>query len=178
MRKLKLYIAQTIDGFIATKDGSVDWLSDNDKQEVEENAYGYLDFYDSIDTTLMGYNTYKAILKFGIPFPYPTKKNYVFSRNHKKMEDNPVEFISNNITDFVSDLKESEGKDIWLIGGGKINKLLLNANLIDEIIITIKTVVLGQGIPLFAKGTEFKKFKVVKVDTFSDTLVQIIMERK
>jgi len=178
MRKLKLYIAQTIDGFIATKDGSVEWLNDNEKQEVEENAYGYLDFYDSIDTTLMGYNTYKAILNFGIPFPYPTKKNYVFSRNHKKMEDNPVEFISNNITDFVSDLKESDGKDIWLIGGGEINKLLLNANLIDEFIITIKTVVLGQGIPLFAKDTELKNFKVVKVETFSDTLVQLIMERK
>jgi len=178
MKKLKLYIAQTVDGFIATKNGNVEWLNDNEKNEVEENAYGYLDFYETIDTTLMGYNTYKTIINFGIPFPYANKTNYVFSRIHQKKEDNPVEFISDNIVEFVSDLKQSDGKNIWLIGGGEINKQLLNANLIDEIILTIKTVVLGQGIPLFAEGTELKNFKIVKVETLSDTLVQLIMERK
>ncbi|MBI9053708.1 MAG: dihydrofolate reductase [Bacteroidales bacterium] len=178
MRKLKLYIAQSIDGFIATEKGSVEWLNDNENEEIDENAYGYLDFYSSIDTTLMGYNTYKEIVNFGIPFPYPDKKNYVFSKNHEKKEDNPVEFIKSNIVEFVSNLKQLDEKDIWLIGGGEINKILLNKNLIDEIIITIKSVVLGKGIPLFANGTDFKKFKITKVEKFDDSFAQIIMERK
>jgi len=178
MRKLKLYIAQSIDGFIATSTGNVDWLNDTKNQDLDENTYGYLDFYNSIDTTLMGYNTYKEILNFDIPFPYTDKQNYVFSRNHQKTDDNPVEFISNNIAEFISKLKQEKGKDIWLIGGGEINKLLLNENLIDEIIISIKSVVLGQGIPMFANGTDMKKFIIDKIVKFDDTFAQICLKKK
>jgi dihydrofolate reductase len=177
MRKIKLYVAQSIDGYIATLDGGVEWLNDS-LNEDSNNDYGYSNFYNSIDTTLMGYNTYKEILGFDVPFPYPDKENYVFSRNHTKQEDLPVKFVSSDICDFVSELKKSKGKDIWLIGGGKINKVLLNNDLIDEIIITIKTVILGEGIPLFSSGTEFKKFEVIESKTLDNTFVQITMKKK
>jgi len=175
MRKLILYIAQTIDGFIATREGSVEWLNEPDNPNADINAYGYMDFYNSIDTTLIGYNTYNVILNFGIPFPYPDKKNYVFSKNHSKLDDNPVEFISSDIVEFVANLKEEKGKNIWLIGGGQINKILLNANLIDEIILGIKPVVIGQGIKLFADNDNFSKFKISEVNFFDKTFMQIKM---
>ncbi len=177
MRKVILYIAQTIDGFIATSEGGVEWLYEPDNQNVDLNAYGYLDFYNSIDTTLMGYNTYNEILNFGVPFPYPDKKNYVFSKNHKKVDDNPVEFVSSDIPEFVMNLKQQKGKDIWLIGGGKINKILLNLNLIDEIILGIKPVVIGQGIKLFADNETFSKFKISEVKLFDENFVLIKMKK-
>lgn len=177
MRNIVLYIAQSIDGFIAKENGNVDWLTENEETNSQENAYGYLDFYNSIDTTLMGYNTYKEILNFDIPFPYPEKKNYVFSRKHHKSEDTPVEFVHTDIISFVSKLKQTKGKDIWLIGGSEINKQLLNANLIDQIIITIKTSILGSGIPLFAQNTDVKKFKIATVKTLSDTMVQLSLQK-
>ncbi len=175
MRKLKLYIAQSLDGFIATKSGSVDWLSDPNATDIDLNAYGYLDFCNTIDTTLMGYKTYQEILGFGIPFPYPDKTNYIFSRNHQKEDSNPVEFISDNPVAFTKKLKLENKNDIWLIGGGEINRLMLNAGLIDEIILSIKPIFLGEGIKLFADAIEYKLFKVVDVNLFDKSIIQLVM---
>jgi dihydrofolate reductase len=80
MRKLILYIAASLDNYIATTDGGVNWLNDNEL-ELPEEDYGYGDFYRTIDTTLMGNNTYRFIMNHDVPFPYPDKKNYVFSRS-------------------------------------------------------------------------------------------------
>ena len=94
MRKIKLYIAASLNGKIAEKDGSVDWLYV--KENDEEIDYGYEKFYESIDTTIQGSSTYKQVESWGIDFPYPDKKNYVITRN-KNLEDNQnVEFISEN----------------------------------------------------------------------------------
>ncbi len=173
MRKLKLFIAQSVDGFIATKEGSVNWLEQTNSNENED--FGYNDFYNSVDTTIMGYNTYREILGFGKPFPYPDKINYIISRTHVKQTDNPVEFVKADIVEFVKQLKQKEGKDIWLVGGSEVNGILLNENMIDEIYLTIRTVVLGGGIPIFAEGTELKNFGIKEITQFSDEFVQLKM---
>jgi len=177
MRELKLYIAASLDGYIATREGSVDWLVDPDQKEGDGEDYGYQAFYDSIDTTLMGYNTYRKILDFGVPFPYPNKHNYVFSRNHTREGDYPVEFISSDIVDFTRNLKQQEGRHIWLIGGGQINRIMINADLIDEIILSLKLVVLGDGLPLFAGETLMKRFKIKDTRNYDKSLTQITMVR-
>ncbi len=175
MRKIVLYIAQSLDGYIATNDGGVEWLNSTESNEADSNAYGYLDFLDTIDITLMGYKTYKAVVDFGIPFPYPDKTNFVFSRNHQNVENNPVTFIDEDAVQFVRNLKATEGKDIWLIGGGEINRILLNADLVDQIIVTILPVILGSGIPMFADGTDFKRFRVETINHYDGSLVQLII---
>lgn len=178
MKKVKLFIASSLDGYIATQDGKVDWLKDPAAAGENETGYGYDAFYASIDTTLMGYNTYREILGFGIPFPYPDKKNYVFSRIHEKKEDLPVEFVHSNIVDFVKNLKQEMGKDIWLIGGGQINGILLNEKLIDEIILSIVPAVLGQGIPLFSSIAGLSRFKIENVHVYDRSLIQITLINK
>ena len=178
MRKVKLFIATSLDGFIATKEGKVDWLLDPDRSVPSDEDYGYYRFFDSIDTTLMGYNTYRKILDLGGSFPYPEKTNYVFSRHHTREEDHPVEFIASDIVSFTSGLKKGSGKDIWLVGGGQINKVMLNADLIDELIISIQPVVLGEGLPLFAEGTEFRRFKLTETKTYEGMMTQITLVRK
>ena len=123
MKKVILYIAASIDGYIARTDGNVDWLHDPD-YIVEGDDMGYGAFYASIDTTLMGNATYQEVLGFDVPFPYPDKKNYAFSRSEKENDEN-VEYVSGDIVAFMNQLKTQPGKDIWLIGGGKINTLFL-----------------------------------------------------
>src|SRR5664279_1394932 len=123
MRKIKLYIAVSLDGKIAKPDGDVKWL---DKIPNPDHLdYGYSDFLKSIDTTLMGNYTYKQLLGFGIDFPYGGKANYVFTRNTELKEDENVKYISTDPVSFVKDLKSSTGGDIWLIGGGEVNSLFL-----------------------------------------------------
>lgn len=147
MRKLILYIAQSLDGKTATPDGRVDWLEQI--ANPDDNDYGYAEFYDSIDVTLMGNTTYQQIHGFDIPFPYPNKENYVFTRNPEIRENENVQFITGNLISFVRDLKEENGKHIWLVGGSQINKLMYNAGLIDEMILFVMPIILGDGIPLF-----------------------------
>ena len=165
MRKIILFIAVSLDGYIAKADGGLDWLfSDRD--------YGYTPFLESIDTTLMGYETYEKVLGFG-EFPYPDKVNYVFSINHKGEKSPYVEFIGGDIASFAKGLREMPGKDIWLVGGGKINTVMLNAGLIDEMIISVHPVVLGSGIPLFANNPKERNFVLEDSESFSSGLVQL-----
>lgn len=171
MRKIKLYIAVSIDGFIADKNGRVEWLENLPNPDFLD--YGYFDMYNSIDTTLMGNITYQQVLGFDMPFPYSDKTNFVFTRNQSLTEDENVTFVNDNIIDFVKKLKSKKGKSIWLIGGGQVNSILLNANLIDEMIVSYMPIVLGDGIPLFSSNTQLKPFRLLKSETFSTGVISL-----
>ncbi|GGG07134.1 dihydrofolate reductase family protein [Pontibacter amylolyticus] len=162
MRKIILYIAASTDGYIARPDGNIDWLHDK-KYNIPDEDFGYSAFLQTIDTTLMGHNTYREILGFDMPFPYPELKNYVFSRS-KQEEAEHVSFVRDGAVDFIEKLKEQPGKDIWLIGGGMLNATVLNAGLLDEIILTYIPIVLGKGIPLFSAETEEHKLKLIPTE--------------
>lgn len=147
-RKVILYIAQGLDGYIATKEDSVDWLF---KFEGEGDN-GYSEFYDTVDTVFLGKRTYDWIMSNSEDgYPYKNKAGYVFTRStHEDTED--VKFINENITGFVRDLKQQEGKDIWLVGGANVLHTFLKDNLVDELIIMIVPTLLGEGISLFSEG--------------------------
>lgn len=143
MRKLVLYIAVSLDGFIAGEGERLDWL---DRVEGQGDN-GYEVFYSGVDTLLMGRKTYDWIMA-NAEFPYSGKECYVFSHTPKE-NTKDVTFVSEDPAEFVSRLKEQSGKKIWLVGGGGLLKPLLAKNLVDELILTIAPVVLGKGIPLF-----------------------------
>ncbi len=169
MRKIVLYIASSLDGYIARKNGGVDWLDDfNDTGE----DYGYYKFYDSIDVTLMGNKTYKTSISLG-DFPYKDKKNYVFTKQNIIPQADYVEFINKNIEVFATDLKTQKGKDIWLIGGTQINELFFNNELIDELILSVMPVTLGNGIPLFTENVKQLKFRLNNEKSYENGVVQL-----
>lgn len=143
MRKLVLYIAVSLDGFIAGEGERLDWL---DRVEGQGDN-GYEVFYSGVDTLLMGRKTYDWIMA-NAEFPYSGKECYVFSHTPKE-NTKDVTFVSEDPAEFVARLKEQSGKKIWLVGGGGLLKPLLAKNLVDELILTIAPVVLGKGIPLF-----------------------------
>ncbi|MGW8314843.1 MAG: dihydrofolate reductase family protein [Bacteroidales bacterium] len=175
MRKVILYIAASLDNFIARPDGDVEWLNAPELLLPGED-YGYRKFYDSIDTTLMGYRTYQAILGFDVPFPYPDKTNYVFTRSETHADTSEVTFISGDVVAFVRDLKEQPGRDVWLIGGGQINTLLLEQGLIDRKILTLIPVILGKGIPLFHGNPVETRFNPVSGHYYTNGVVQWILD--
>jgi dihydrofolate reductase len=147
MRTIHLFIATSLDGFIAGPDGEIDWLS-----PFESVDYGYNTFLESIDTTLMGNTTYKEVLSFG-DFPYKDKTNYVFTRNANLPEAPYITYVTEEAVSFVRALKQQDGKDIWLVGGGQLNSTLLAAELIDKISLFLIPITIGRGIPLFAPST-------------------------
>ncbi len=141
MRPLVLYAAISFDGYLAGPNGELDFLP-------QSGDFGYETFYKSIDTTLMGYTTFHEVIGFG-DFPYPDKTNYVFSRQQRDVSPHPVRLVNQDPVRFVEDLKSSPGGKIWLVGGGTLNGLLLQAGLIDEIALYVFPVALGNGISLF-----------------------------
>lgn len=138
-------MAMSIDGKIARPDGDIKWL--DEIPNPDKSDYGYADFYKSIDTTLMGRTTYEHVKDYGFDY-YKDTKNYVFS-SHKAEPQKHLEFISEDAVSFVQKLKAGTGKDIWLIGGGKLNASLLKAQLINELMLFVMPIVLGEGIAAF-----------------------------
>lgn len=147
-RKLVLFIATSLDGYIATEDDSLEWLFN-----VEgEGDNGYSQFYETIETVMMGKKTYDWIMKHETgEFPYKNKECYVFTRSTiENTED--VQFLNGNIVSITNKLKIQEGKDIWIVGGGDLLQTFLKEKLIDEIIVTVAPTIIGIGIPLFKEG--------------------------
>lgn len=127
-----------------------------------EDEIGYLDFYDTVDTILIGRKTYDEIMKSTNGFLYKGKECYVFSRSQTGKDEN-VEFINDDIVDFTQSLKKQEGKRIWIVGGGEVLFPLIQAKEVDEFIIQIAPIILGSGIPLFIPGEQENKLRLVNV---------------
>ncbi|NJN77481.1 MAG: dihydrofolate reductase [Saprospiraceae bacterium] len=171
MRKVKLYIAMSLNGKIAKSDGSVDWLEAI--PNPDKSDYGYMDFYQSVDTTIQGYSTYAQIINWEIDFPYADKKNYVITRQEGLGNTEFVTFINENQSDFIRDLKQQKGSDIWLIGGGQINTLLLNEQLIDEILVFIMPIILSDGIELFEALPKETNLKLLETKIYNSGVVEL-----
>lgn len=148
MKKLILYIAASMDGFIATKHGVLDWLD----HEVELGDLHWDHFMRQIDTVLLGRKTYEQILSFG-QWPYHQQQTVVFAHAHPSVQTPNTRHCANDPCEEVRSLKREEGKNIWLVGGGAFNHTLMKAGLIDEIQLFLQPVALGDGIGLFGNQT-------------------------
>ncbi|EAY30378.1 riboflavin biosynthesis protein RibD C-terminal domain protein [Microscilla marina ATCC 23134] len=172
MRKVKLYIAISLDGFIARKNGALDWLEGIPNPNKLD--YGYQAFYDSIDTVLMGRVTYNEILGFGVDWPYGNCQSVVFSRNKSlKISTPKTQLINEAVTAYVHRLKQQTGKDIWLVGGGNLLTSFLNEGLVDEMIIAIAPVVIGEGLPLFPNVPQETTLELVDTTSYDTGFVSL-----
>ncbi|WP_269533280.1 dihydrofolate reductase family protein [Chitinimonas sp. BJYL2] len=169
MRKLVLFIASSLDGYIARPDGGVDWL-------FTDQDYGYQVFYDSVDAILLGRRTYDQTLTFG-EYPYPDKHAYVFTSRPLTLDAPGVEAVAEPVAGFISQLKHGEGGKLWLVGGAALIKTCLEHDLIDEFIVSIHPLILGSGIPLFPNTDSSRRLSLVETVSYETGLVQVRYER-
>ena len=161
-RNAVFYGAITADGYLARENHSLDWLIGTEGEE--ESSYPA--FSETIDTEIMGRETYEQVLILSPEgFPDDGKKRYVFSRT-RTGQDGRVEFVNEDIVHFVRRLKSEPGKNIWVIGGGQILRPLLEAELIDELIIQLAPALIGRGIPLFLPGDYDSRLELTGVGRF------------
>ncbi len=158
-RNVILYIGTSIDGFIANDDGTLEWL---ETTEVEGDS-GYNSLLNRIDTVVMGKGTYDTIRGFDIDYPYSDYKNYVFSK-FVSGSDEYASFINKDVEAFINNLKQQPGKDIWLIGGGKLAREFFKGNLIDEFQLAIAPIILGKGISLYNGDDITQKYSLMKTE--------------
>lgn len=179
MSQVILYVASSLDGYIARPDGSVDWLDeipDPGKDDTED--YGYGDFYAGVDVVLMGRITYEQVLSFDVDYPYAGKEGYVFSRTRAGERDEHVKFENGeDIAGFVENLKRTNEGNLWLVGGGQLVREFLNLDLVDRIELFILPVILGQGLPLFPPSTPQRNLSLVGAHSYANGMAQLTYSR-
>jgi dihydrofolate reductase len=165
MPEVKLFIATSLDGFIADRDGGVDWL-------FADGDYGYAAFFDSVETLIMGRRTYEQVLGFG-EWPYGEKPTYVFTRGAPGGDHPHVRFVSGDAGALVEELRGRSSGDMWLVGGAALVSAFRELHLIDEYILSVHPVLLGDGIPLFERPLPRESLRLREELSFESGLVQL-----
>jgi dihydrofolate reductase len=171
VRKIIVRVATSVDGYISRPDGDVAWL---DRPRPRGN-YGMGAFVHSIDTILWGRKTYEPVLEMGPKAPTfgPRIKNYVFSHHPPAQATAGAEFVSEPIAAFAKRLREHDGKDIWIMGGAGVIASFLDEDEIDEFIINVVPVVIGEGIPLIQPRHRLVRLKLRSIRRYPDGVVRL-----
>jgi dihydrofolate reductase len=177
MRRVRLFIASSLDGYIAGPNESLDWL-------FTDEDYGYDEFIEQVDVLAMGRRTFETVLGLG-EWPYAGKRAFVFSRSENPPLDprvtytsqTPGEWLAERYAELAGNRSGAGGaesaKDVWLIGGGELIRGFLDEFLVDELIVAVHPVVLGGGIPLIPAGTHRHRLRLVSHKAFDSGLVQL-----
>ncbi len=150
MRRLKLYIAVSLDGYIAGRHDELEWLP----RPSDRDDFGYGEFLAGVDTLLMGHRTYEVVDRLG-EWPYPAKACHVLTRHPGLLAAAPgVHFTDKTPADLLRELRQQPGRDIWLVGGGQLVQAFQQAGLIDDYMIALIPQLLGSGIPLWPADSD------------------------
>lgn len=171
-KSLTLYIASSMDGYIAGQEGELDWL--DQVPPDPDGDYGYSDLMNDTDSILMGSKTYEKVISMGLEWPYPNHTTYVLSSRSALHVASPKTLIWNHsLMDLWKQVQEKHAKNCWLVGGGALIKSCLDENLLDKMILTQIPVLLGKGIPLFPESNSTSNWKLTEAKAFKTGLVNL-----
>ena len=169
MRKTILYIATSLDGYIAAPGDDLSFL---DIVQKEGEDYGYAKFIATVDTIIIGRKTYDWVIKHVPEYAHPEKQVYVVTRTARPSKGN-LQFYTGDLTTLIAELKAKEGKNIFIDGGAEVVDALLKDKLIDEFVISVIPVLLGDGVRLFKDGRPEQKLELISSQHFEKGLVQM-----
>lgn len=170
--KLLLYIATTLDGYIASTDGKIDWLTSFDTDDQDN---GYLSFYSTIEALIMGAATYEQVLGFG-DWPYPGRLCYVLTNRTLAPDRDHILFVS-SLEAILEDIHQKGLQRVWIVGGGQSASLFMAAGLVDDYILTLIPIILGSGISLYQTVPQ-QTLRLIKTVTYASGAVELHYRRQ
>ena len=173
-RKLYVYIAASLDGYIAKHDDDISFLS---LVEQPGEDYGYAGFIDTIDTVIIGRKTYDKVQAMGIEYLRADKEYHIVTRTPRAQEGN-IRFYTGDLKTLIEELKQQDGKHIFVDGGAEVVNQLIAMDLVDEYIVSLIPVLLGDGIRLFQDGRPEQNLTFVSSKSFEKGLVQLHYTRR
>ena len=165
MSKVVLFIATSLDGYIASPDGTVDWL-------FHDADYGYKEFMASLDAVVMGRKTWEQAKTFE-QIPFAGKQVFVFSRTSCPSSDERIRHVHGEVATVVAEIRPSIQRNLWLVGGGNLIRQFISHQLIDEFRLFVHPIILGAGIPLFLPHSERTNLTFEGCHTFPSGLVEV-----
>lgn len=178
LRKVRLDLAVTLDGFIEGKNGEIDWC-------IMETEMQFEKFLDQIDTIFFGrisYDQWRKLIpeteeEINFWNQIQNKKKYVFSRSRYESNDDAI-WIHENLNEMVEKIKTESGKDIWLYGGANLITTFLQLDLIDEYRLSVHPIILGEGKALFSGTSQRRPLKLAESNPYPSGVVQLIYQRE
>ena len=166
MRNVILYIAMSLDGYLADANGGVAWLDGDGSDSLHPGSYEA--FSETVDTVLMGYRTYRQIVTELSPetWPYCGKTTYVWTHRELPAAEGIV-FTSQSPAELIAALKTQPGQDIWVCGGANVVQQLLALDLLDRLFVTVIPTLLGDGIRLFSQQERELPLKLIAVERYN-----------
>lgn len=179
--RVTIHMVASLDGFIARKDGSVDWLETSDEFEGGETlAPGFVEaFLQTIDCYVMGARTYETALKFeaqGLGWAYGDKPTFVLTHRELPRTRDTVELCSGDLVELVNERLRPRFRSIWFVGGGVLSAECVRLGLADEIRYSIVPVLIGDGIPFFDKLDTDVALHLAKVKAYRSGMVELRYE--
>lgn len=172
MRTVTLFIAMSLDGYIADDQGGTSWLEETSNGCMA----GYDAFYQEIDTIIMGRTTYEQIKAMSSSWPYENCMTYVLT--HEPLcDDSNICFINDSISNLLSTLQTQTGKGIWICGGAHVISQAMQRDLIDRYWITVMPILLGDGITLFQPTYSPLDLTLIEQTRYGD-MMDLVYERK
>ena len=168
--RFRLYMAISLDGFIASRDGTVRWLEPYDPYEV-----GFGEFLASVDTVVMGRRSYDQMLEFG-PWPYGGRRTIVLTRRPLVPTTPDTEATADPVPLLADRLAADSASDVWIFGGGEIARAFLAAGRLDTLELCIVPVLVGDGIALFGPGTAPRNLRLALTRPYAHGLVRLDYE--
>jgi dihydrofolate reductase len=168
-RKVIVYIATSLDGYIAKPNDDIGFLS---IVEQDGEDYGYADFIKTVDAVIVGRKTYDKVISMGFDFPHADKDTYIITRTPRP-DIGSVKFYTGDIKELVGNLKSGKGKNIFCDGGAEIVNELLKDKLVDELIISVVPVLVGNGTKLFNDGRPEQRLELISTKQFEKGLTQL-----
>lgn len=169
MPKVVLFIATSLDGYIARPDGTVDWL-------FHDADYGYAEFFDAVDAVLMGRKTWEQARTFE-ETPFAGKQVFVFSHSAPDSQDERIQRVQGDVGVAVAAMRRKFRRDLWLVGGGELVRQFLASGLIDEFRLFVHPILLGAGVPLFPPQSERTALTFTGSVAFPSGLVELRYQR-
>lgn len=169
-RRFVYYVAASADGFIARRDGAVDWL-----ESRPANDYGFDGFLSTVDTVVWGRTTFDGygVRPPGLE-PFGDRRHIVLSHRPAPPALDPRATFTTEAPAALADrLREAPGKDVWLMGGASLARAFLDAGAVDEVVVHVIPVLIGDGIPLFAAGKGDAQLTLRETHAYPDGVVRL-----
>ena len=172
--RITLYIAASVDGYVADADGGVEWL-----EEIGEAAdgddFGYEAFLADVDCLAMGSKTYEQVLSFG-EWPYGKLPTYVFTTRDLPRAAESVEFVEGDVAEVADDLTGRYDR-VWLVGGARLVQAFLREGKLDALRLFVAPILLGNGVRLFDGDGERRRLRLVGAEAHGAGMVELRYER-
>lgn len=176
-KKNKVFIATSLDGYIADKNGRIDWL--NSIPNPDNDDMGYVEFSNGIDALVMGRTTFETVIGFDVPWPY-TKPVFVLSNKLKEIPESHKDkafLVKGTLTEILGQI-HGRGYEILYIDGGTTIRNFLKEDLIDEMVLTTIPILLGGGSSLFTELPNEQKYELIETKTYVNQIIQNRYKRK